>query len=141
MSLSRCLTALGAGIALAAGVLAAGTAVAQNYNAADAVSSSRLGSMSCAEFTAASPRHRDDIVRHMAMSAPMQSLATPIGPSIDPETGRLESQPHNGAAVEGTPLTAGQLIAACQAATPRTTLRSAFSRFSTAPSNTFTIGR
>ena len=51
------------------------------------------------------------------------------GVSFNPITGTQEPQPGNSSAVPGTPLTPGQLIAACQAVSPQSTLRGAFSRF------------
>ncbi|HTJ59427.1 MAG TPA: hypothetical protein VL418_17980 [Devosiaceae bacterium] len=102
---------------------------AQNYNAADAVATSSYGSIRCGQFTSMSPGHQAGIVRRMANDAPMQSLSTPLTPSINPMTGRQQPQPGSSSAVPNTPLTPGQLIAACQAVSPQSTLRGAFSRF------------
>lgn len=101
----------------------------QNYKASDALSVSKYGSMHCVDFAALAPRERDHLVRLMAMDAPQQSLTTSAGPNYDAATGKEFSSDTDGASVSGTPLSAGELIAACQAASPRSTLRSAFSRF------------
>ena len=110
-------------------VLGAGAVLGQNYNAADAVSLSRYGTMSCAQFTHLGQSAQDNIVRKMARAAPPMSLSTPMPPKIDPDTGEVPSASGSPSAVPGTPLTAGQLIAACQAVSPRSSLRSAFARF------------
>jgi len=101
---------------------------AQNYRGAG-LTVSRHGSMPCGDFAALSPGQRDSLVRRMTAAVPVQSLATPVGPSIDPQTGEAISSPDDGSAVAGTPLSAGELIAACQAASPGTSLKDAFSKF------------
>ncbi|MEO8881876.1 MAG: hypothetical protein ABI377_00405 [Devosia sp.] len=102
---------------------------AQNSTASAGLTVSRHGSMQCADFAALSPGQRDSLVRRIATSVPVQSLSTSVGPNIDPQTGQETSDPNGGASVAGTPLSAGELIAACQAASPGTSLKDAFSKF------------
>ena len=102
---------------------------AQNSTASAGLTVSRHGSMQCADFAALSPGQQNSLVRRMATSVPVQSLSTPVGPSIDAQTGQAISSPNDGASAAGTPLSAGELIAACQAASPSTPLKDAFSKF------------
>ena len=119
-----------AGIAAVLTLIAAVPASqAQNYKASDALTVSRHGSMRCADFAALGANQQNSLVRRMATAAPVQSLSTPVGPSIDPQTGEQLSSPNDGAAAAGTPLSAGVLIAACQAASPDTSLKDAYSKF------------
>jgi hypothetical protein len=120
-----------AGVAGAVLVVLSGVsiALAQNYNASEAVSVSSLGTMQCGEFTRLSPRARDNVVRRMVADAPQRSLTSPAGPTFDSDTGRIFRIPNSDSATSGTPLSAGQLIAACQAASPGSTLRGAFAQF------------
>lgn len=123
-------------IRVAATVIVAATALfvtadamAQNYNPRTALSS-RLGATSCSQFSGLSRTARADIVRRMVRSAPPQSLA---GLTVSRNFKKSGDQPvgdiGNGATVPGTPLTAGELIAACQAVPGHTTLRDAYSHF------------
>lgn len=89
----------------------------------------RGGTMRCESFVHLSAGKRDRIVSGLNAAAPPTTLApptvTPPGVGADRQ---IVPNPSAGS-VTGTPLTAGRLIAACEAASPRATLRGAYARF------------
>ena len=86
----------------------------------------RDGSMTCALFTSMSPGHRAAIVRGLNNSAPPVSIAGSLGGLLAPR------REHKMIAENTSPnvsLTAGALVAACEAASPGESLRSAYDAF------------
>jgi hypothetical protein len=110
----------------------AGAALAQNYNPSNALSSSHFGAMKCSDFTHLNVGERTKIVNHIAQAAPVESLSTQLPtPPTEENAGTIESGNANSSEVPGTPLSAGELIAACEAAPFNSTLEEAYSRTST----------
>ncbi len=111
-------------------LLTAAPALAQFANPEVALAGA-AGAMTCGEFSHLSPGHRDSIVRQLNVSAPPQTLAPAIpSPSV---TTRGRSRRHVTSDVTTslqTPLSAGILVAACQASVASESLRAAYSQFS-----------
>lgn len=109
------------GTLLALGMLSAGPVLAQTQNSADALSGP-LGAMTCADFVKMDTTAQADAVKQ-----------------LDQTKGSLTS--NSGATTSDTsaaPLTAGELVAACQAG-PTLSVHDAFAQFSSgAKSNTTT---
>jgi hypothetical protein len=110
---------------LAFGVLSTGAVLAQVVNSADALSGTPLGTMTCSEFTKMSPTARADIVAKIRTNNPDSSVTSNSGGAGAAAPG--SSNASNAAAV-GTPLQAGPLIAACQAASADSTVKDAYSQ-------------
>lgn len=106
---------------LACALLGSGSAFAAGAPAsADSLSGS-VGAMTCGQFQGLSADARKDIVQQIGASAPNSALTS--------NSGAASSNTNSSVAVAGSPLTGGQLIAACQAATPATSLIDAYSHF------------
>lgn len=122
------------GAAAALGLSFAGlSGAAAQYTAPGlSLSASSLSAMTCATYTHLSPRHRDSLVRQAISSGPPPSLSTlTVQPNRrNGSGGRIET-----GTAPGTPLTSGALIAACQAATPSSTLGDAYSQANSAPNS------
>ena len=108
------------GGALVAAALMTGGAYAQAQPQTDI--SGTLGAMSCADFTQMGPTAQADALKQVGAPNPAGSLTSNSGSG---DAGANATAP----SAAGTPLTAGQLIAACQAASPTTTVHDAFSSF------------
>ena len=122
------------GAVFALTLLAVSAAQAQNYAPSDVLSASRLGTMACGDFARMGKDARDRLVSEATSSAPGRSLAGVTITTTIPDTGEtIDQSPGNNSTVPGTPLTAGQLIAACQASPPSTTLRDAYARSNPGP--------
>lgn len=122
--------ALTVGTLLALGMLSAGPVLAQTQNSADALSGP-LGAMTCADFVKMDTTAQADAVKQLDQtkgSLTSNSGATTSDTSAAAKTG----------APSGAPLTAGELVAACQAG-PTLSVHDAFAQFSSgAKSNTTT---
>ncbi len=110
-------------------LLTAPPALAQFANPEVALAGA-AGAMTCGQFTHLSPRHRDSIVRQLNISAPPQTLAQPLVSSANNGRGRGRHHITVQVPPPQNQLTAGILVAACQAVTASDSLRSAYSRFS-----------
>lgn len=115
---------------VALALMAGGPALAQNVRPAVALATSSYGAMRCASFLALGPGDQQDLVRHMVQGAPPSSLSTPAPSLADNDTGvAIQLQQQSTA----PPLSAGQLVAACQAAPRTATLREAYAYQNSAP--------
>jgi hypothetical protein len=110
-----------------------GSAMAAN---SDHVLSTKLGSMTCADFTQMSSESQDQLVSEATQEAPGQTLTTPAtngngnsqAATNDNGSGdNTNNGSASGASSSGT-LTAGDLVAACQAATPADTVQDAYAK-------------
>jgi hypothetical protein len=109
------------GVVLLCGILGANASFAQATNSTDI--SGPLGSMTCAAFSALGPTAQADAVKQIAPA----SLTSNSG-------GTTAATPAaSSTAAAGTPLEAGQLVAACQAAPATSTVHDAYSAFSSSP--------
>ena len=99
---------------LVLGMLGASGAMAQSQTIG-----APLAGMTCADFAALSPAAQTDAVNKGVAASSLTSNSSTT-PASDSKT----------AAAVGTPLAAGQLIAACQAGSPTSTLQDALSHFS-----------
>lgn len=119
-----------AGAGAAALLLMVGPALAQNVRPTVALTTSSYGAMTCSSFLALGPGGQEGLVRRMVQGAPPSSLSTPAPSLSDNESGvaiQLQQQ------MNAPPLNAGQLVAACQAAPGRATLREAYAYQNSAP--------
>jgi hypothetical protein len=110
-------TALALSMAFTAGALA------QSPSASAVLGSNGLGSMTCGDFSHLSAADRQQLVRTASAGTVGSGLSSiTITPKFN--DGRL----HEGdsGSVVGTPLSAGALISACEAASPSTSLSSAY---------------
>lgn len=94
-------------------------------DAGPALSVSRSGAMSCRQFAGLSPSEQNRIVRRITSAVPPSSLSTNVTNGVEDMNGDTVVVP-NRTTVPGTPLTAGELIADCQTATPQASLREAY---------------
>lgn len=108
------------GGAMVAAALMGGSAFAQAQSQTDI--SGTLGAMSCGDFAKLGPTAQADALKQIGAPNPAGSLTSNSGSG---DNGANATAP----SAAGTPLTAGQLIAACQAASPTTTVHDAFSSF------------
>ncbi|HVX83059.1 MAG TPA: hypothetical protein VHB23_16955 [Devosiaceae bacterium] len=108
--------------ALAFALAMAGTADAQFASPGATIAASGIGGMSCAEFTHMSPRHREAVVRH-AWGAASSGLASI---TVQPRIGDRMVTGRDTGSVPGTPLSAGMIISACQAAAPSASVGDAY---------------
>jgi len=120
--------AIAIGTFLALGVMGSGAVLAQSST--DLPSS--VGAMSCSEFT--------------QMSASAQADALPqakADSSLTSNSGvnNSSSKSDNTSNAAAPLLNAGQLVAACQAASPSSTVQDAYTHFSTGSSGTTTGGK
>jgi hypothetical protein len=137
---------------LTLGVLITTCAVAVTGSAMAASSghvlSSKLGSMTCADFTQMSSESQNQLVSEATQEAPGQTLTTPAAGSNGNSQAATNDNGNNangnangdnsaasdtsGASASGTSssgtLTAGDLVAACQAATPADTVQDAYAK-------------
>ena len=84
--------------------------------------STRLGSASCASFTHMSKSRQERLVHRMTVAAPKGSLVVTASDSSDQSNGQTPA---------AGPLQASDIVAACQAATPKVAIRDAYAKFST----------
>jgi hypothetical protein len=131
-STGRTIATLLATAVIGLGGLGVGGAVAANSNPQMALSSG-MGGTSCGYFMSLGKTGQDHLVSYLVENAPGETLAT-IPPST---TGGGASAMTSGSSM-GTiaptdrnmgPLRASTLVAACQAATSTSTLRSAYQKF------------
>jgi len=101
----------------------AGTAPGYTQTPSMTLSASGLSGMSCAEFNKMTPRHRDFLVAGANRNSPSFGLAVP---TITTRRGATISAQHDTGVVAGTPLSAGLIISACQAASPTTSIGDAY---------------
>ena len=118
---------LASGAVLVLGMLGASASVAQAQNSTDI--SGPLGSMTCSAFTALSPTAQADALK----AADANSLTSNSGASTTAGNGKVTA---GGTTAAGAPLTEGQLIAACQAASPTSSVHDAYSSFSSGATTT-----
>ena len=124
------------------GALSAGSALAQNAPAATGALAGGNGSMTCGDFLQLGHDQQASLAGSIQMDATSSSLTSPsgVGSANNNNTsangsamsGNASSKSpgnQNGTVVPLTPLTSGQLVAACQAASPTTTLQDAYSSF------------
>jgi hypothetical protein len=121
-------------ILVAAGIgltgLGAGGAFAASGNPQKALAGG-LGGTSCGHFMRLSKTGQDRLVRRLVRSAPAGTLAT-IPPSANgggAEPRSSNEGTKNNTVVSTAPLRASDLVAACQAATGASTIRSAYEKF------------
>jgi len=116
------------GSATLVALLSASATLAQAQNSTDI--SGPLGAMTCSSFMELSPTAQADQLKQYGQTNPAGSLTSNSGASTTPANGAASVA----SSATGTPLTAGQLIAACQGASPSLTVHDAFSKFNS-PSN------
>jgi hypothetical protein len=119
------------GTLLALGILSAGPVLAQTQNSADALSGP-LGAMTCADFVKMDTTAQADAIKQLDQT----------NGSLTSNSGAATSKDGSAAAATGAPtgapLTAGELIAACQAG-PSLSVHDAFAQFTSgSKSNTTT---
>jgi hypothetical protein len=85
---------------------------------------SGLNGLSCAQFSRMSPSRRDALVQSANLSAPSTLAPLSTSPAIGRD-GKIIRNRSN--AVSQRPLQSGTIIAACEAASPGTTLGDAYS--------------
>jgi hypothetical protein len=125
--LTKSLAGMGAAALL---LMAGGPALGQNVRPTVALTTSSYGAMSCSSFLALGPGGQQGLVRHMVQGAPPSSLSTTAPSLTDNQSGvavQLQQQ------MNAPPLSAGQLVAACQAAPGTATLREAYAYQNSAP--------
>lgn len=120
---------------IAVTLLGSGSAFAASANSADQLSPN-VSSMTCAQFTALTPAARKAALTESRATAPTTALsntsdnASGVGNNTVTSAGSV--------ATPDTPISGGQLIAACEAASPSQTLADAYSTFASGSSTTTT---
>lgn len=122
---------ISAAAVLALGSMSAGAAFAQAQGTMEI--SGSLGAMTCSAFTALSPTAQADAIKEVGAMNPSGALTSNSG-----GTAATAKTSTSSTAAAGTPLTAGQLVAACQAAKPTSTVHDAFASFSSSNTPTKT---
>ena len=115
-----------AGSLLAIGLLGSGAAQAQN---ASSSLSGTVGAMTCSDYTRLSADAQASLLTQTDQSNSSSSLTSNSGVAAN-----SDKSSNSGAAA--IPLNSGQLIAACQAASPSSTVQDAYSHFNSAPATT-----
>ena len=113
--------------ALAISLLSGSVAFAQAQNNTDI--SGPLGAMTCSDFTQLSPTAQADQLKQVGETNPAGSLT-----SNSSTTTTANGAVNVSGSTTGTPLTAGELIAACQGSSPSLTVHDAFSKFNSSNS-------
>jgi hypothetical protein len=129
-------------VTLLVGALSAGSALAQNAPSATGALAGGNGSMTCGDFLQLSHGEQASLAGSIKMDSTPSSLTSNSGfGSANNNSGTADNSTNsgnpsstspgnqNGTLGPDTPLTSGQLVAACQAASPTTTLQDAYSSF------------
>jgi hypothetical protein len=124
------------------GALAAGPVLAANSTSGAGALSGGNGSMTCGEFLQLGHQQQASLVGTIKMNSTPSSLTSNSGLSGSNSNNTMPGSSSNGttagneqgSVVPTTPLTSGQLVAACQAAAPSTSLQDAYSSFGTSDS-------
>lgn len=109
----------------------AGTAIAAGPDANN-VLSTKLGNVTCADFTQMSAQDQEQMVSEANQEAPGQTLATSPSSGNDNQSPQANSGSSDTAsqAASSVPLTAGVLVSVCQAANPTETVQKAYQQSS-----------